>query len=100
MKYIIMSVETSRIPNQKEYPFVFSDDLTHVFMAKGITRALETEFRTTNVKPVAAGFINHFDGKAWGTSESLKLSARPEDEALIQLFFPGIGSKGRINNAR
>lgn len=92
MKYVVVAVMTRMLPPLREYPVLFPDDLVHQDVARGIVRAVEREFRG-EAKIVAAGFINHFTGIASGTSESLKLGARPEDTDLIQRFFPNVGRK-------
>jgi len=92
MKYVILKIDVRSTlpPTAREYPVIFPDDLTHRFVARGLIRALESEFHS-EVEIVAAGFVNHHDGVAWGNSESLHLGSRPQDTDMIKRFFPGVG---------
>lgn len=86
MKYVIF-----KVAGMGEWPILFPDDITHAFMARTAKRAIESSVRVAEVEVVAAGFVNRHGGEATGFSESLSIKARPEDTALIQKHYPGVG---------
>jgi hypothetical protein len=93
VKYIIMQTLV-RSPNdqQREFPIIFPEALTHAVVAAALERHCP-ELR--GGKPVAAGFLSSLTcasplkdgGACWGDSESLKLKSRGTiDDALINML--------------
>lgn len=70
----------------RESIVVFPEQFVHsdvsdamVRMRKGFGRSMERY----NLRPVSAGFVG-VDGECYGKSESLRLSSRPEDTAILR----------------
>lgn len=79
MKFI-----TTKDAEGREELFMFPSDIDHDAMAEVlgyIKNQTHGNWRRVFRKPVAAGFVS--GGKCHGKSETLGLSARPEDTALL-----------------
>jgi hypothetical protein len=87
MKYIVVKVDDGKIP--REYPILFPEALVHSevldAMKFGIQRSLE---KPVKMECVSAGFISCMciDAVCHGKSESIGISSRDEDDALIKMI--------------
>lgn len=81
-KYIVFEVKISGV--NKKMPVIFADDIVHAVMAKAVTRAMEMQRLV--VTPVSAGFVRFHDTNTFGGSETLDMSANPEDAKLIEYY--------------
>lgn len=82
MKYIVTRDESGR-----EEAFVFPRTIDHDAMAEVLGRIKNQthgNWRRVFREPVSAGFMDQ-DGICYGKSETLGLSARPEDTELLKL---------------
>lgn len=83
MKYVMMQIDAGA-GMKRNFPILFSDDLTHAFVADAIVKAIARDTHEM-ASPVSAGFVNMSRCEAFGSSESLHLSSRPEDSRIIMI---------------
>jgi hypothetical protein len=81
MKYIV-----TKQSDDTEEIFIFPDAVHHKDMAQAVEHlkyhpADRTAWRRLYREPISAGFVE--GGKCVGNSESLMLTSRPEDTALL-----------------
>ena len=76
LKYIMYDMQGAAIP------VIFAPVLSHKDMHDHVFHLLRRKYRL-EVKLVSAGFLDPSSGATSGESESLKMSSRPEDGALI-----------------
>lgn len=81
-KYVILT------DGQNEYPIIFDRRLSHVDVAKGViqqTRVSKWSKILLPLDPISAGFVYFPDMQVGDEgSESLDLSPRPQDAALLR----------------
>ena len=80
MKYIV-----TKQSNGTEEIFTFPHEIPHSIMAEAVARLKDQEYgdwRRVLRTPISAGFVE--GGQCVGKSESLSLSSRPEDTALLR----------------
>jgi len=80
MKYIV-----TKQPNGTEEIFTFPREVPHVIMAEAVARLKNQswgDWQRITREPISAGFVE--GGQCVGKSESLSLSSRPEDTALLR----------------
>lgn len=79
MKYVILQVTQGTL--KRELPVIFPDCVCHDDMALWFGEALAAD----KIKAVSAGFCTVRVNTS-GSSETLGLKSRPEDDQLINLF--------------
>lgn len=81
MKYVMFEHDLEGVT--QKIPIIFPDRLVHADVAERM-RHLLRRVHKIDAKPVSAGFVNLGLISCYGESETLGLSARNEDGAIIE----------------
>ena len=88
MKYIVLD------DGERELPIIFPDDMNHIDIATAITNL--DEYKSCRL--VAGGFIQVGPSLCSGSSKTLAINSRPEDQALINGYDYSHGIKDCIDD--
>jgi hypothetical protein len=88
MKYIVLD------NGERELPIIFPDEMNHIDIATAITNLGDYK----SCRLVAGGFITMGTSLCFGASQTLQISSRPEDQALINGYDYSHGIKDCIDD--
>jgi hypothetical protein len=87
MKYIVLDT------GERELPIIFPDEMNHIDIATAITNLGDYK----SCRLVAGGFIQMGSSLCFGSSQTLAISSRIEDQALINGYDYSHGIKDQID---
>lgn len=87
MKYIMLQENINEGSIVRDIPFIFPEMLTHADVAEYVSHMLmmQNNSDSYNVTAISAGFCN-VGIDCFGESETLNLSAREKDTAIINSY--------------
>jgi len=92
VKYVVLTVSGKN--HTMRFPIIFPNNLVHDHVAKAVGLLLNLMFPRYNVNVTSAGEVNSMDfgGKAYGKSESCRVSSKKTDTQLIRMNDYGAGA--------
>jgi hypothetical protein len=84
MKYIMFSITIGSI--QFKVPIIFPNNLVHSEIAQAMLPVFQRHFGECSPVVISAGDYDPIDSVCYGKSETLKVSASPDDGKIILTY--------------